>query len=50
MEKTKLDMSAFLKAYEAQVAAEAAHRKAVLEGLAAAPQGQWCRWQVSDRH
>ena len=50
MKKETIDCSAYLAAYTARLAAEEAHRKAVREGLAAAPQGQWCRWQVSDRH
>ena len=49
MTKTKLDMSAFLSDYTAQMIAEAKRNRDIREGRIPAPQGQWQEWNISDR-
>ncbi len=49
MEKTKLDMTAFLEAYTAKVQAEEAYRAEVRQGLRRAP-APTTVWAISDRH
>jgi hypothetical protein len=46
---TKLDMSAIMATYTAQVMAEEKRRQEIRQGLHPAPQGTW-GWNVSDRH
>ena len=61
MKKTKLDMSATVAGYIAEIAAEEKRRQAIRDAAAAGtqewfakweatrPQGQWGRWHISDR-
>ena len=61
MKKTKLDMSATVAGYIAEIAAEEKRRRAIRDAAAAdeqawfakweatRPQGQWGRWHISDR-
>jgi hypothetical protein len=48
-EPIKLDMSAILAAYTAQVKADETHRQAVREGRLPAP-APTTVWAISDRH
>jgi len=50
MTKTKLDMSAIMAKYTADMNAQAKRRQAIIEGRIPAPQGQWTEWNISDRH
>ena len=48
MKKTT-NLSAIMADYTAQVRAEERRRQAIRDGRLPAPQGQWGRWDVSDR-
>ena len=50
MTKTKLDMSAIMAKYTADMIAQEQRRQAIREGRIPAPQGQWTEWNISDRH
>ena len=49
MNKTKLDMSAIVAKYTADMIAEERRRQAIREGRIPAPQGEYGTWNISDR-